>query len=159
MVSRRLQDNNIELILKSDSKGYSENEGDTEQEEPVTSYWELPCRARNTRSVHCFTGCPSGTEQSNPLHKYKFTSSKCLPKCFQFFLEVTKLLVFVTNLYSHRYLDSHDETSAFSTFDVTEFSFCFFAAITQMGHIQDGLTDYWATMGQYCTPFSSNIIR
>jgi hypothetical protein len=77
-----------------------------------------------------------------------------------FFAEVIKLLVVETNRYYHQYLDSPDETPSLLP-DVTESEiFLTLAVIIQMGYdIRDRLTDYWATMEQFYTPFYSNTIK
>jgi hypothetical protein len=108
--------------------------------------------------VHNCTGSPRGKKSNEAPHIND--SSSPLSIFLLFFAEVITLLVVETNRYYHYYVDTLDNGPS-PVPDVTEHEISLFLAITiQMGHcIRDQLTDYWATMDQFYTPFYSNTIK
>jgi hypothetical protein len=168
---RRLCTREIEVILESDSKAFSEEENasqdeeeeqeeeEEQQQQQPASEWRLAAAGTSSQTtVHSFTGGLRGMKIGEAPHINN--SSDPLAVFMLFFAEVIGLLVVETNRYYHQYLDTLDQGPS-PLPDVSEAEmFLFLGLILQMGHcIRDRLADYWSTLDQMYTPFYSDTMK
>lgn len=109
--------------------------------------------------VNTLTGDPRGNKDSEATHVNDGSTPLSI-FTFTYFAEIVILLVVKTNRYYHWCFVSFQNGSSSQNYGTEAEMFVFLAVTKQNGHcLPDQLTDNWAKLDQFYTPFHINMMR
>ena len=147
--------------LSLDSASTSDDDNDVQSgphpQVPPKSQWTLPSHLQKN-VIYTLTEGPRGNNDSETSH----VNDGCKPLSIfiLYFAEIVTLLVVKTNIYYHWCFVSFHNGPSSQNYGTEAEMFVFVAVTIQMGHcLPDQLTDHWAKLDQFYTPFYSTIMR